>query len=95
MSTRSVKTTINSTDTFKSRVAVKKMAKNTSRRTQTTEKMRWAMGIRSCIKYDVPTFSRIITSAETYALEENTCDKVVKSSSWEMSIVESSFVYYR
>ena len=82
MSTNKVNTIISNTDTFKSRVAVKKIAKNTSRRTHSTEKMRWAIGIRSCIKYDVPTFNSIITSPDTYILEENACDKVERSSSW-------------
>lgn len=82
MSTNRVNTTINSTDTFKSRVAVKKMAKNTRRRTHSTEKMRWAMGIRSCIKYEVPTFSSIITRADTYILDEKAWENAERSSSW-------------
>lgn len=82
MSTNRVNTTISNTDTFKSRVAVKKIAKNTRRRTHSTEKIRWAIGIRSCIKYDVPTFSSIITSADTYMLDEKAWDKVERSSSW-------------
>lgn len=52
---------VNSTDTRKSRVAVKKIAKNTNRRTHTNANIRLAMGIRSCIRYDVPTFNNTIT----------------------------------
>ena len=65
--------TVSTIEISRLRVAVKKIAKKTRRRTHRYLKRRLATGMMSCIKYDVPTFNRIMITPEMYGLAEKYC----------------------